>query len=96
MKTKTRVTTETEVLKGWQAIADHLGQPVSTVHRWAESGMPVFRSGRYVAAKPEMLDEWLGREIGSSGAIHVQHAGEQDLVAELQRGLRAVRTKRRK
>jgi len=39
-----------EALKGWAAIAKFLSQPVSTVQRSANEGMPVNRIGRYVAA----------------------------------------------
>jgi hypothetical protein len=37
-----------ESLKGWAAIAKFLSQPISTAQRWAQSGMPVTREGRYV------------------------------------------------
>jgi hypothetical protein len=35
-------------LKGWQQIAAFLGQPVSVAQRWAKTGMPVARQGRFV------------------------------------------------
>jgi hypothetical protein len=40
-------------LKGWNAIAGYLGQPVATAQRWAKSGMPVRKSGRFIVSEPE-------------------------------------------
>jgi len=37
---------ESDSLKGWQQIAAFLGQSVSVVQRWAESGMPVEKRGQ--------------------------------------------------
>ena len=80
---------ESEVLKGWQQIADFLGQPVSVAQRWANEGMPVRRQGRYVESSREELNRWLGRE---SAGEPVQIATEDtDLSAELKRGLSFVR-----
>lgn len=79
-------------LKGWQEIASFLGQPASTVQRWAKSGMPVKREGRRVEALPEELNRWLGREVSEP----VQIANEDtDLSAELKRGLSYVRKRRK-
>ena len=61
---------EPETLKGWQQIAKFLGQPVATTQRWAKSGMPVTRQGRYVTAVPEELNRWLSRESGAQ-PIHI-------------------------
>ena len=41
-----------EPLKSWASIAKFLSQPVSTVQRWANEGMPLTGIGRYVAASP--------------------------------------------
>jgi hypothetical protein len=77
------------VLKGWKAIAEFLGQPVSVAQRWAMSGMPARREGRYVEATPSALNAWLGRE---SAGEPVQIATEDiDLKSELRRGLSFVR-----
>jgi hypothetical protein len=76
------------VLKGWQHIAEFLGQPISVAQRWARTGMPVRREGRFVAASPEQLNKWLGREAGEP--VHVA-TEEADLAAELKRGLAYVR-----
>ena len=71
-------------LKGWQDIAGFLGQPISVAQRWAQTGMPVTREGRFVTASPEALNAWLGRESGT-GPIHVA-TPQTDLSAELKRG----------
>ena len=85
--------TEPDVLKGWQHIADFLGQPVSVAQRWATEGMPVRKQGRYVESSREGLNQWLGRE---SAGEPVQIVGkETDLSAELKRGLTFVRKQSR-
>jgi hypothetical protein len=81
-------------LTGWKAIADYLHQPASAAQRWAKSGMPVERRGRYVTADPEQLNRWLGRESGSDEAVHIPSANE-NLSAELQRGLAEARRRRK-
>ena len=53
---------DSDSLKGWQQIAAFLGQPVSVAQRWANSGMPVEKRGRYVYSAREELSRWLGRE----------------------------------
>ena len=69
-------------LKSWQQIAAFLCQTVSVAQRWAKSGMPAARQGRFVTASGEALNKWLGRESGEP--LHV--ATEQDdLSAELKR-----------
>jgi hypothetical protein len=85
---------QSESLKGWQQIAEFLGQPVSVAERWAHEGMPVERRGRYVYASREGLRRWLGRE---SAGEPVQIANEDiDLSAELKRGLSYVRKSKQK
>jgi len=75
-------------LKGWQQIADFLGEPTSVVQRWAAQGMPVRRQGRYVATTAEELSQWLGRKSGKP--VHVA-TDSTDLTAELKRGISFVR-----
>jgi len=53
-----------ERLKGWTEIASFLGQPVAVAQRWARSGMPVTREGRFMYASREELSGYLGREAG--------------------------------
>jgi len=84
-----------ESLKGWAAIAKFLSQPVPTVQRWSNEGMPVTRIGRYVAASPSELERWLTREAGAKETIHIP-SGKTDLVADLKRGLSEARRTHRK
>jgi hypothetical protein len=84
-----------ESLKGWAAIARFLSQPVSTVQRWATEGMPVTRIGRYVAASPIELQNWLTREAGAKETVHIPSANS-DLMADLRRGLSEARKAHRK
>jgi hypothetical protein len=80
---------ESGPLKGWQQIADFLGQPSSVAQRWAKSGMPVTHEGRRVHASPDELNRWL---VGESAGEPVQIATESaDLTSELKRGLSFVR-----
>ena len=81
-------TADPRVLKGWQAIADFLGEPVSVVQRWGKEGMPVRRESRSVVSSPEELNAWMGKESGKP--VHVA-TEETDLSAELKRGLRFIR-----
>lgn len=84
----------TSELKGWQQIADFLGQPVNVAQRWGREGMPVTKKGRYVTATAHELNDWLGRE--SSGEPVRITTGESDLAAELKRGLSYVRKEGKK
>jgi len=84
---------EPEALKGWHRIAKFLGQPVATAQRWAKSGMPVTRQGRYVTAVPEELNRWLSRESGAQ-PIHIATV-TPDLSGDLKRGLSYLRQQRR-
>lgn len=77
-----------EALKGWQQIADFLGEPASVVQRWASEGMPVRRQGRYVETTPDEINAWLRKESGKP--VHVA-TEDTDLTAELKRGLSFVR-----
>ena len=88
-KKKQQESTKTGELKGWQQIAAFLGQPVAVAERWAHTGMPVERKGRYVYASPEELQRWLGRE-SAGGPLQIAGA-DLDLSAELKRGLAYVR-----
>ena len=78
-------------LKSWKSIAEFLGQPTTTVQRWAKTGMPVTRDGRIVTASREKLSRWLGETTGASGQVHIAEAHEKDLTAELLSGLSQVR-----
>lgn len=84
----------TDLLKGWQQIAEFLGQPASVAGRWAQEGMPVERKGRFVYASREKLSQWLGRESAGE-PVHIS-TESTDLSSELKRGLSFARTVRGK
>ncbi len=75
-------------LKGWQLIADFLGEPQSVVQRWTNEGMPVHKEGRFVLTSVNELNAWLGRESGKP--VHAA-TETKDLTLELKRGLAYVR-----
>ncbi|MBO0911460.1 MAG: hypothetical protein J2P13_06670, partial [Acidobacteria bacterium] len=72
---------EPDELKGWNEIASFLGQPVSVAERWADSGMPVEKRGRYVYSSRGKLSAWLGREA-AGGPVEIA-TGKPDLTSEL-------------
>src|SRR6266536_4168817 len=77
-------------LKGWTQIAQFLGQPVAVAQRWARSGMPVVREGRFMTASPEELSRYLGREAGLDVPVHIA-SENMDLSADLKRALSYAR-----
>ena len=81
-------------LSGWKAIADFLGQTVSTAQHWAKEGMPVRRLGRYMTASTSELSAWLGRQQAYDwvrGPVHIAARSERDASEELRRGLQDAR-----
>ena len=86
--TKPRV--QNERLKGWNEIASFLGQPVVVAQRWARSGMPVTREGRFMYASREELSRYLGREAGLDVPVHIA-TENADLSADLKRALAHAR-----
>jgi hypothetical protein len=82
--TKPRV--QNERLKGWNEIATFLGQPVAVAQRWARSGMPVTREGRFMYASPEELSGYLGHEAGLDVPVHIA-TENMDLSTDLKRAL---------
>jgi hypothetical protein len=83
MRNRKKPKPESDALKGWQEIAAFLGQPLSVAQRWADSGMPVEKRGRYVYSSREQLNRWLGRE--SAGEPVQIATDETDRSAELKR-----------
>src|SRR5271155_3723744 len=75
-------------LRGWPAIAQFLGMPNSTVHRWVKEGMPLRREGRNVVASPEELNRWLQRTSGEAAGVHVVTPGS-DLLKDLRASVAA-------
>ena len=86
----TRPTVQNERLKGWNEIAGFLAQPVAVAQRWARSGMPVTRQGRFMYASREELSRYLGREAGLDVPVRIATEGT-DLSADLDRALAYVR-----
>ena len=80
------------LLTGWPAIAKFLGQPTAVAQRWAKSGMPVQRRGRSMTAKPDELSAWLGREAKTGMPVHIVQSSDDDLLADLRRGLKEARS----
>jgi hypothetical protein len=91
--TKTPAVTE-GVLTGWPNIAKYLGQPISVAQHWAKTGMPVQRKGRSMTARPEELSKWLAKESGAKADVHITQTSDEDLLAELRRGLQQTRAKK--
>lgn len=81
---------QNERLKGWTEIASFLGQPVAVAQRWARSGMPVTREGRFIYASREELSGYLGREAGLDVPVHIA-TENMDLSADLKRALAHAR-----
>jgi hypothetical protein len=81
---------QNERLKGWNEIASFLGQPVAVAQRWARSGMPVTREGRFMCASREELSRYLGREAGLDVPVHIA-TENMDLSADLKRALAHAR-----
>ena len=89
-KSKSKTESDQQQLKGWKQISNFLGEPASLAQRWASSGMPVRREGRYVTTTAAEINEWLGKQAGKP--VHVV-TDETDLTSELKRGLSFVRKK---
>jgi len=83
----------TDHLRGWSQIAKFLSQPVAVAQRWAKSGMPVRREGRYAVASRDELRKWLGRESGAREPIFLEPS--RDLTQELKRGLEHARRRKK-
>ena len=81
-------------LQGWSQIAKFLGQPVAVAQRWAKSGMPVRREGRFTVASPAELRKWLGREAGTKESVFIGSTS-RDLTQELKRGLEHARRRKK-
>ena len=90
-RTAPKLRIQNERLKGWTEIASFLGQPVAVAQRWARSGMPVAREGRFMYATREELSGYLGREAGLDVPVHIA-TENTDLSADLKRALAYART----
>lgn len=82
-----------ETLKGWQAIGAYLGIGAATAQRWAKSGMPVRREGRFTVADADEIRKWLGREAYMPAPAQVL-TNDADVTAALKASISALRRKR--
>jgi hypothetical protein len=90
-----------EVLKGWAAIAEFLGQTPAVAQRWHNEGMPITKDGRFVYANPEDLTQWVGTDSGQwvgtesdkRKPVHISSENE-NLTADLKEGLSYFRRQR--
>jgi len=48
-----------------------------------------------MTANPEELSDWLGKESGTRRPVHVAQSSDDDLLKELRRGLKEVRSLRK-
>jgi hypothetical protein len=67
-----------------------LRNPITTIKRWANEGMPVERKGRYVIANKEQLAFWLGEGNQMRASVFITLPGE-DLTFGLHKALAAAR-----
>jgi phage terminase Nu1 subunit (DNA packaging protein) len=74
---------EPKTLSRWPSIAEFMGQPLSTLHRWAREGMPVERRGRRIVASRDRLSEWLAKETGAAAPVHIAQDEDRDLTPDL-------------
>jgi hypothetical protein len=89
-RTATKPKVQNEPLKGWNEIASFLGQPVAVAQRWARSGMPVTREGRFMYASREELSRYLGGEAGLDVPVYIA-TDNMDLSVDLKRALAHAR-----
>ncbi len=85
----------TTTLQGWKAIGDYMGIGAATAQRWAKSGMPVRREGRYTVADPEDVRTWLGKEAHMS-APAVVATNDADIGEALKQSISAIRKEKKK
>jgi hypothetical protein len=94
IKRKPQQREDTATLQGWKEIAAFLAQPVTTAQRWAKSGMPIRREGRYTVADREELSQWLGRESHMPAPAQIA-TNTADLASGLKQSISVVRRKPR-
>ena len=78
-----------KTLKGWQAIGAYLGIGEASAQRWAKSGMPVKRHGRFTVADADEIRQWLGREVHMPAPAHVL-TNDADVTAALKESISAL------
>jgi hypothetical protein len=93
-KTAKSKNTEPQTLTGWKAIGEYLGIGQTAAQRWAKSGMPVRREGRFTVADVNEIRQWLGREAHMPAPAQVVTEGT-DLSAALKQSISALRRDKR-
>ena len=93
-KQKVEAAPREQRLQGWKSIADFLALPVAVAQRWAKSGMPVHREGRFTVADADELRQWLGKESEMSAPAHIA-TNTADLAEGLRESISAVGRQRR-
>jgi len=78
------------LLQGWTSIAGFLGLPPATAQRWARTGMPVRKQGRFTVADKNELQQWLGRESHMPASAQVV-GKNTDLASALKQSISAAR-----
>jgi hypothetical protein len=73
--------------RGGQAIG------AASAQRWAKSGMPVRREGRFTVADADEIRKWLGREAHMPAPAHVL-TGDADISSALKDSISALRRRR--
>jgi phage terminase Nu1 subunit (DNA packaging protein) len=89
-KSKSAKPEHSSLLQGWTAIAGFLGLPTATAQRWARTGMPVRKQGRFTVADKKELQQWLGRESHMPAPAQVVGKGT-DLASALKQSISAAR-----
>ena len=91
----TKSSLDPSLLQGWVAIGGFLGLPTATAQRWARTGMPVRKQGRFTVADKNELQQWLGRESHMPAPAQVVDKNT-DLAAALKQSISAARRPRKK
>jgi phage terminase Nu1 subunit (DNA packaging protein) len=89
-KSKLAKPEDSGLLQGWAAIAGFLGLPTATAQRWARTGMPVRKQGRFTVADKKELQQWLGRESHMPAPAQVVDKN-MDLASALKQSISAAR-----
>ena len=66
------------------------GKQAAVAQRWARSGMPVTREGRFMYASREELSRYLRSDAGLDVPVHIA-TENMDLPADLKRALSCAR-----
>lgn len=85
--------TPSQTLKGWKGIGEYLGIGAAAAQRWATSGMPVRREGRFMVAEVEELRRWIGGQSHMAALAFIASSGA-DVSAALKESLTLARMRK--